>query len=343
MTSTAERKAKAVQLAVGIPMGWYQVAWAAELEPGGVKPLTVFEDDYVLYRTQSGEFHLTEAYCGHMGAHLGYGGTVKDDCIVCPYHGWKWSSTGEVADIPYSSRVNRSRRLRTRPVAVVNDLVFAWYHPHDEPPTWDDPMPVLPEAVRPGYYPVYPHAVREQEMTGHPQYVVENQVDGAHLVYVHNWDDNPQLDVYGLDGNSFTSVARGTLRTKRGPVTQRAEITAWGVGILISRHGLDFGETDSDVPMSSEVTTICTTPSTPGKAVLRMSAWLPRPDGDDGDVPTGHAATMLRAGHREVFEHDWQIWEHLRYTQRPAYTREEGRAFSDVRRWTAQYYVQDDE
>ena len=55
MTSTAERKAKAVQLAVGIPMGWYQVAWAAELEPGGVKPLTVFEDDYVLYRTQSGE------------------------------------------------------------------------------------------------------------------------------------------------------------------------------------------------------------------------------------------------------------------------------------------------
>ncbi|NMO02920.1 Rieske 2Fe-2S domain-containing protein [Gordonia sp. TBRC 11910] len=331
-----------VRLAVDIPMGWYQIGWEGELAPGGVKPLTVFGEDFVLYRDTAGEFHLMAAYCGHMGAHLGYGGEVKDDCIVCPYHGWAWNSAGKVVDVPYSSRVNRARRLKTLPIRVVSGLIFAWYHVDGADPVWDDPMPAIAEHGSPNYYPIYPHAVREEPLPGgHPQFVVENQVDGAHLVHVHKWAEYIQLDGYGPDGYSFSSRMRGTLNTKRGPVGQAVEITAWGVGIVISRHGFDFGTADSadaDADASGEVTTICTTPTSPGNATMRMTAWLPRSDGDEGDQPTGTAAVMLRGAHREVFERDWQIWEHMRYTQRPAYAREEGRAFAEVRNWTAKFY-----
>jgi phenylpropionate dioxygenase-like ring-hydroxylating dioxygenase large terminal subunit len=337
MTATATGNTTSDRLAVDLPVGWYQVGWTGELEVGGVKPLTAFGEQYVLYRAEDGAFHLMDAFCGHMGASLAHGGRVVGDCIVCPYHGWKWTAEGEVDDVPYSSRVNRGRQLRTRPVQVVSGLVFAWYHPNGDEPLWADPMPEIAEHGSARHYPIWPHMVREAEMNGHPQYVVENQVDAAHFVHVHNWSEYVQLDGYGADGHCFTSFARGTLNTRRGPVEQYVKITAWGVGILISRHNFNFGIPES-AEDAGEVTTICTTPTTPGRAVLRMTTWLPRETGDDGPAPTGRAAALLRAGHREVFEHDWQIWDNMRYTQRPAYTREEARAFIDVRQWTGQYY-----
>jgi 3-ketosteroid 9alpha-monooxygenase subunit A len=338
--STSGRQKGKVRLAVDLPMGWFQVAWEGELEPGRAKPVTAFHDEWVLYRSEAGAFHMMEAYCGHMGAHLGHGGQVKGDCVVCPYHGWNWSAQGEVVDIPYSSRVNRSRRLATVPVKAVSGLVFAWYHPQGAAPLWEEPMPAIPEHGDQGYYPVWPHAVRVEEMHAHPQYVVENQVDSAHFVHVHNWADYVELDAYGADGHGFMSLARGYVNTKRGPVMQRVLINAWGVGIVISRHQFDLSEGPADEESKpSEVTSICTTPTTPGRSAMRMTSWLPRGAGDDdSEVPTGTAAALLHAGHREVFEHDGNIWDHMRYEQRPAYAREEARAFTDVREWTAQYY-----
>lgn len=345
MTSTVDSAAQTDEasaggrIAVDTPMGWYQVGWADDLEPGSVKPITAFGADYILYRTEAGTVRMMAAYCGHMGAHLGYGGVVEDGCVVCPYHGWKWNESGKVVDIPYSKRVNPSRRLKTLPVRVVSGLVFAWYHPFGGEPAWPDPMPPIAEHGDPGYYPVWPHLSRVEEMNGHPQFVVENQVDAAHFVHVHKWSEYPQIDDYGADGHCFTSLTRAKLTTKRGVVTQHVEVKVWGLGIVISRHRFEF---PGDKPAHEdggpgEVTTICTTPTMPGHAQLRMTAWIPRGDGD-GEVPTGRAAVMLRASHREVYERDWQIWDHLQYTDRPAYAREEARAFAEVRRWAEQYY-----
>src|SRR5262245_39689420 len=50
--------------------GWHMVADASQLgkEP---MPLRFFARDMVLYRGESGQPHLVDAYCPHMGAHLG--------------------------------------------------------------------------------------------------------------------------------------------------------------------------------------------------------------------------------------------------------------------------------
>ncbi|MGI9287373.1 MAG: Rieske 2Fe-2S domain-containing protein, partial [Pseudomonadales bacterium] len=57
-----------------IPFGWYGVAFTSELQAGGVKPLKYFDQDLVLFRTEDGVAHVLEAFCPHLGAHLGYGG-----------------------------------------------------------------------------------------------------------------------------------------------------------------------------------------------------------------------------------------------------------------------------
>ena len=57
----------------GIPVGWYTVATSEELRAGQVLPVKYFAEELILYRTESGEARLTDAYCPHMGAHLGAG------------------------------------------------------------------------------------------------------------------------------------------------------------------------------------------------------------------------------------------------------------------------------
>ena len=61
------------------PNGWFQIAYSDELEKGQVVPLRYFGKDLVLFRTEGGEAQLLDAYCPHLGAHLGHGGKVQGE------------------------------------------------------------------------------------------------------------------------------------------------------------------------------------------------------------------------------------------------------------------------
>ena len=69
-----------------IPFGWFALAFSSDLEPGDVQPLYVFDEHLVLFRTDNGVAHATAAFCPHLGAHLGHGGRVEGDHLVCPFH-----------------------------------------------------------------------------------------------------------------------------------------------------------------------------------------------------------------------------------------------------------------
>ena len=64
-----------------VPNGWFVVATSAEIAPGEVRALHYFDRDLVLYRTDSGEPRVLDAHCPHLGAHLGYGGSVAGDRV----------------------------------------------------------------------------------------------------------------------------------------------------------------------------------------------------------------------------------------------------------------------
>lgn len=45
-----------------------------------------------------------------MGANLGVGGIVENDCIKCPFHHWSFSGKdGSLVDIPYSEDLKTSK------------------------------------------------------------------------------------------------------------------------------------------------------------------------------------------------------------------------------------------
>jgi phenylpropionate dioxygenase-like ring-hydroxylating dioxygenase large terminal subunit len=77
--------------------GWYLVCWSADLEPSQVKPLRYFGKNYVLFRGEDGKATLLDAHCPHLGAHLGYGGRVEGNDIICPFHAWRFVAPRVVA------------------------------------------------------------------------------------------------------------------------------------------------------------------------------------------------------------------------------------------------------
>ena len=120
--------------------GWFMVGWSPEFPVGEVRPLHYFGEDLVAYRDESGELHVLEAHCKHLGAHIGRGGKVVGDCVECPFHGWRWGPDGTNRHIPYQpDRPNRALRLRVFPVGEQYDCVFIWHHPDGIEPQWEMP------------------------------------------------------------------------------------------------------------------------------------------------------------------------------------------------------------
>src|SRR3984893_18896912 len=72
------------------PTGWFQVAWSAEIETGQIRTMKYFDRELIAWRAEDSTLTVMDAHCEHLGAHLGFGGRVEGDRIICPFHGWEW-------------------------------------------------------------------------------------------------------------------------------------------------------------------------------------------------------------------------------------------------------------
>ncbi len=78
---------------------WVDVAQANEIGHGEYRVVDVEDVDVVVFNLD-GEFYALEDVCTHDGAELS-GGSIEDDCIVCPRHGARFCiKTGEALTPP---------------------------------------------------------------------------------------------------------------------------------------------------------------------------------------------------------------------------------------------------
>jgi nitrite reductase/ring-hydroxylating ferredoxin subunit len=308
------------------PVGWFQVGWSGEYPPGEVKPLRHFGFDLVAYRGRSGTLRVFDAYCPHLGAHLGHGGTVCGDDIVCPFHGWRFDAAGENVDIPYSGRVNRAKRLVPWPVAEAGGLVFLWHDPSGAPPAWDPPA--MPEADD-GWYPGWPDAVHRFEAVDlYPQFILENTVDLAHIKFVHGWDSVPDLAGLEEEPARFRSRFGGSLPTKEGVEHVDIATEAFGVGVIVSRlEGL-----------RDTIQVLCTTPVDGDRSDVLITVLVRRLDGDPPGEPPGIVRAIVKAQTTGEWQKDAPIWLHQTYNPKAPFTGDEAPAFMALRRWSARFY-----
>ncbi|MCW2542422.1 MAG: Vanillate O-demethylase oxygenase subunit protein [Frankiales bacterium] len=166
------------------PRGWYVVSYSSDLGPERVIPLRYFGQDLVLYRAKNGAPVLLDAYCPHIGTHLGIGGTVDGDCIRCPMHGWLFDRTGTCTNVPYLDELPRNHRVRAWPVYEQSGLVWTYYDANQNnatAPTWDPP---LIEAYDDPDWTAFDEG-RRWVIRTHVQMFHENAVDVHHFRQLH--------------------------------------------------------------------------------------------------------------------------------------------------------------
>jgi phenylpropionate dioxygenase-like ring-hydroxylating dioxygenase large terminal subunit len=303
-----------------IPNGWFAVANAADLSPGETRNVHYFGRDLVVWREQgSGTPHVLDAYCAHLGAHLGVGpgapesrepgpGIVRGNCLVCPFHAWRYDGTGRVVEIPYAQtdRIPEKARVRAYPTVEKNGILFAWHHALGLGPQWE--LPTLREFGDPAWEgPIYTDRYIDVAL----QVMMENDQDAPHFVYVHGRESIPEQE----------EVFEGRMKITRAkmlsgvPFTR--EIHQIGYGVL--RVGDDF---------------IFQAASTPIDEAHTHQQWI-----FAYRKSMGHAAgrAMIDGFAKSGIYQDIPIWEHMLYREEPVLVKGDGQIMQ-FRRWARQFY-----
>lgn len=312
---------------LALPFGWYPVAWSPELAPGAILKRTYFDRDLVVFRGESGAAAVLDAHCPHLGAHLGVGGTVEGDGIRCPFHGWKFGGDGECLDVPYAKRTPRGVRAGGYPARETGGLVWAWYHPTGETPSFEPP-----EIAEYGAADWTPDWTRyEWTIRTHPQEIAENSVDWPHFHEVHKMAPPPEREVRfvgpSIHWRAATSKQVTTLDGESDDIVVVGENA--GLGCSYVKY----------TGMGDTVIVMGMTPIDGETLHMRFGVIGKQAGRSDAEMATFHQAYADDMA--AAVEQDFPIWEHKAYHERPRLCDGDG-PVADYRKWAAQFYVERD-
>jgi len=178
---------------------WHVVARSQDLETGKILTVRLLGEDLVLWR--SGDQALAwEDRCPHRGASFAQG-WVKDDNLVCPYHGFAFNNSGQCVYVPAHPDWTPSTRSRgcVQKFHTQEHYGFVWVclgTPQTEIPPfpeWDDPK-----------YRKFCFGPIHYQSSG--LRALENFLDFTHIPFVHEGhlseSNHAMIDDYKVEINS---------------------------------------------------------------------------------------------------------------------------------------------
>ncbi len=168
---------------------WYPIARSTEVTSD--KPLRVelLCLPFVTFRDSKGVAHVVSDTCVHRGGSLGMG-LVKDDCVVCPYHGWRFGGDGKCTLVPSlgaETKPPARAKIDSYPVQERYGIVFAF-------------LGDLPEAERPPLYDITEYGTPEWKsqlyvlnLGAYYERSMENGLDPIHNEFVHPMQGAPMM------------------------------------------------------------------------------------------------------------------------------------------------------
>jgi 3-ketosteroid 9alpha-monooxygenase subunit A len=318
-----------------IPSGWYMVGWSSDFALGKSKPLSYFGEDLVIYRGDSGNLIVLDAYCRHMGAHLGHGGCVEGDSIRCPYHGWVWAPDGANTEIPYSApdKMGNLKLVKWR-VHEVDEVVLVYFSNDGRPPIYDPPERMI--RFDGETWPAQQATTKiwlDEPIS--PQYMAENAADAAHFKYVHRAAEIAEIGEFCAEGGvfkarldlTFGGHAPSTWATPNGPVDGHIITENWGLGLGWSRL-----QAFDDV-----IYLLGITPTSPHTADMRATTWVARKR-SDGSVLPEKTRDLWVAQQNSQVDSDLRVWRHLSYVEHAPWALSESKSMRVLRSWAKQFY-----
>ncbi|KVT12745.1 2Fe-2S ferredoxin [Burkholderia sp. MSMB1078WGS] len=302
------------------PNGWFALCFSDELKRASVRAVPFMGSDLVLYRTAAGIAHAVTPYCPHLGAHLGHGGKVDGEDLICPFHGLAYGPDGACVRSPFGPTPPRAA-LDTWLVRERGGVLLVWRDHLGRAPDWE-----MPDFDATGFS----RARRScYELGGYAHDMIENSSDIRHFPHLHG----------------FTDVA---MRHEVGRHHLTIDLTArWkgvDVHLRMTSHGLGHVHGETDVPRfgAKVITRSYATPTAPLKWTLRWTDVMrvARIDALPPFLRQPLYALLAGIAHHwfvRVVRADFPIWSNRRYLARPMLTAGED-ATAALRRWMMQFY-----
>lgn len=313
-------------LDIGFPFGWYPMMLSSELQSGQVKPLRYFGKELAIWRGDDHKVRMLDAYCLHLGAHMGHGGKVHGNYLECPFHAWRYDGDeGVVKEIPYSENVPPRVQKPCKQIWHTdekNQLIWAWYHPNNEPPMYD--VLNLPETSDDNWT---EFDECEWKIWGSLQNVAENGVDFAHFKYVHGTASFPDAEVDFSDWQR-TGVVRAKMGTPRGEVDGEISSISQGPG----QNWVRFRG------ICETLLVACLTPVDEDHLHVRYF-YTQHKDQNEGG--TGKVAKAIIADVNKQLDQDKVIWDRQKYQPRPIICNGDG-PIAKFRIFYSKYYANGD-
>lgn len=157
---------------------WYPLLESREVrrKPLGFERLGM---KLVFWRSADGALHAQADRCPHLGASLS-AGSIVDDHIVCPFHGFCYDGEGRCTHIPSvgkGGKIPRGLAVQSFAVREAHGFIWLWLGAPENAAT---PLPWFKQLG--GQWHHYTISV---DWPVHYTRAIENQLDVAHLPFVH--------------------------------------------------------------------------------------------------------------------------------------------------------------
>ena len=299
--------------------GWFQVGLSADLRPGQLRKLRQFGRDFALFRGLDGAVGVVDDVCPHLGAHFSEGGTVKGNCVRCPYHFWAFDREGACAEIPYAKKIPSRARVKAYPVVERYGIIFMHRSKSGDAPTSD--LPTI-EDFDPAQY--SDPARYEFRIRIRAQDIMENSVDSAHFwaVHGHNMPEN----TFRVDGRHLRVTQQTSVKRFGATLRARLEFHLVEPGF----HYVHFPE----LPGGRALVLSSIVPEDREYTNHRLSLWISR-----SAVP-GLSAVVRRFllwQMMKTYREDMRIWESKEFLPHPVLCDGDG-AIVKLRTWFSQFH-----
>lgn len=268
--------------------GWYQVAFERDLSKE-VNPAAIGSRPLVLVRF-AGAIRVFDAACPHRGAHLGYGGRLDGNAVVCPFHGYR---------IGFAGSCGSELMLKEYAALAVGGLVFVRLSSGH-----NNGFAALLSDLDQNHFFVPGFTIRADVPA---PLVIENAFDNTHFRPVHGIRNEPhfhlrpsergELGIEGIFEIPPSPWQRGNLGEDFLSVPFVAR--AFSPGIVVSQLG----------GVNPYWVLTAATPVSERSCDIRISLILPPTS--NGKVPDVELCQYLLRQSKAGIEKDRAIWENL--------------------------------
>ena len=172
---------------------WYVAGWSSEFGRA-LTPLTIMDEDIVVFRSEAGKAVALTDECPHKRLPLSKGKLIGDS-LQCGYHGLTFGCDGKCLRVPGQSNLPASAAVRAYPLHEARGIVWIWMGEAEKA----DPSLVFDMAAfdDPGWA---PHQGDALPIASNYLALADNLCDPAHVSFVHPTTlGNPESEDVPID------------------------------------------------------------------------------------------------------------------------------------------------